>query len=111
MEDMDATTEGAALEVQVGATRPLSQPSAKKGALHVTIAMEKLIASTVEKKATGKTCAPFYLKNNSHSSKLTSLYRMKLPTKRTKMKKRKVASWESKWSCYKERNSLAIGLT
>ena len=26
-------------------------------------------------------------------------------------KQRKVALWESKWPCYKERNSLAIGLT
>ena len=58
LEDADATTEGGAVEVQAGATRPLSQPSAKKGALHVPIAMEKLIASTVGKKATGQTCAP-----------------------------------------------------
>ena len=69
LEDADATAEGAAVEVQARATRPLSQPSAKKGALHVPIAMEKLIASTVENKATGQTCVPFYLKNNSHSSK------------------------------------------
>ena len=27
------------------------------------------------------------------------------------MKKRKLASWESKWPCYRESNSLAIGLT
>ena len=32
-------------------------------------------------------------------------------TKRTRIKKRKVSSWESKWPCYKERNSLEIGLT
>ena len=36
---------------------------------------------------------------------------MKLPSNRTKIKKRKVASWESKWLCYKESNPLAIGLT
>ena len=47
LEDVDATTEGDAVEVQAEATRPLSQPSAKKGALHVPIAMGKLIASTV----------------------------------------------------------------
>ena len=69
LEDMDVTTEGAAVEVQAGATRPLSQPSAKKGVLHVPIAMEKLVASNVEKKATGKTYVTFYFKNNSHSSK------------------------------------------
>ena len=69
MEDAEATPEGVAVEIQAGATGPLSQPSAKKGALHVTIAMEKLIASTVEKKATGNMCASFYLKNNSHNSK------------------------------------------
>ena len=69
LEDADATTEGAVVEVQAGATRLLSQPSAKKGAFQVPIAMEKLIASTVGKKATGKTCAPSYLKSNSHSSK------------------------------------------
>ena len=69
LEDADATTEGSAVEVQAGATQPLSQPSVKKGALHVPIAMEKLVASTVEKKAIGQTYVPFYLKNNSHSSK------------------------------------------
>ena len=69
LEDADATTEGDAVEVQEGATRPLSHPLAKKGALHVPIAMDKLIASTVEKKSTGKMYVPFYLKNNSHSSK------------------------------------------
>ena len=73
LEDADATPEGAAVEVQARATRPLSQPSAKKGELHVPIAMEKLIYYTVEKKATGKTCAPFYLKSNSHISKSISL--------------------------------------
>ena len=31
--------------------------------------------------------------------------------KRTRIINRKVASWELKWPCYKERNSLAIGLT
>ena len=62
-------TEGGAVEVQVEATLPLSQPSAKKGALHVSIAMEKPIAYTVYKKATGQTYVPFYLKKNSHSSK------------------------------------------
>ena len=69
LENVDATTEGAAVEVQTEATQMLSQPSAKKGALHVPIAMEKLIASTVDNKATGKTYFPFYLNNNSHSSK------------------------------------------
>ena len=64
MEDVDAATEGAAVEVQAGATRPLSQTSVKKGALHVPNAMERLIASTVEKKSTGKTCDPSYLKSN-----------------------------------------------
>ena len=47
LEDTDATTEGASVEVQARATRPLSQPSVKKGALHVPIAMEKLISFTV----------------------------------------------------------------
>ena len=51
------TTEWAAVEVQTEATQPLSQTSAKKGALHVPITMEKLIASTLGKKATGQTCA------------------------------------------------------
>ena len=97
LEGVDATTEGATVEVQSEATQPLSQTSDKKEALHVPITMEKLIASTVEKKATGQTYVPFYLKNNSHSSKYTSLFRMKLPKKGTKIKKRKVASWESKW--------------
>ena len=69
LEDADATTEGGAVEVQAGATPPLSQPSAKKGALYVSIAMQRLIAFTVGKKATGQTCAPSYLKSNSHSSK------------------------------------------
>ena len=69
LEDGEATTEGSAVEVQAGATRPLSQPSAKKGAFHDTIAMEKLIASTVVNKYTGKTCAPSYFKSNSRSSK------------------------------------------
>ena len=73
LEDVDAKTEWAAVEVQAEATQSLSQPSAKKGALHITIAMEKLIASTVEKKAIGQTYVPFYLNNNSHSSKWTSL--------------------------------------
>ena len=69
LEDMDAKIEGSTVEVQEEATRPLSQPSSKKGALHVPIAMGKLIAFIVGKKATGKTYFPFYLKNNSHSSK------------------------------------------
>ena len=69
LEDVEATTEGAAVEVQAEATQLLSQPSAKKGALHVPTAMGKLIASIVEKKANGQTYVPFYLKNNSHSSK------------------------------------------
>ena len=69
LEGADATTEGAAVEVQAGATLPLSQPSSKKGALYVPITIEKLIASTVQKKATGQTCASFYLNNNSHRSK------------------------------------------
>ena len=69
LEDADATTEGAAVEVQAGATRPLYQPSAKKGVLHVPIATEKLITSTVGKKANGQTCAPSYLKSNIHSPK------------------------------------------
>ena len=34
-----------------------------------------------------------------------------MPRKIMKIKNRKVASWESKWACYKEKNSLAIGLT
>ena len=59
LEDADAATEGDAVEVQVEAMRPLSQPSAKKGLLHVPIVMERHIASTVRKKATGKICAPF----------------------------------------------------
>ena len=59
LDDVDATTEGAAVEVQTESTQPLSQPSAKKGALHVPIAMEKLIASTVKKKVTGQTYVPF----------------------------------------------------
>ena len=58
LDDAEARTEGAAMEVQAGATRPLSQQSVKKGALHVLIAMDKLIASTVGKKVTGQTCAP-----------------------------------------------------
>ena len=62
LEDVDATTEWAAVEVQTEATQPLSQPSVKKGALQVPITMEKLIASTVEKKAIGKTYVLFYLK-------------------------------------------------
>ena len=69
LEDADATIEGSSVEVQLGETLPLSRPSANKGALNVPIAMEKLIASTVEKKATDKICAPFYLKNNIHISK------------------------------------------
>ena len=73
--------------------------------------MERLIASTVGKKYTEKTCAPSYFKSNSHSFKWTSLYRMKLPKRGTKMKRIKVDSWESKWPCYKKRNSLSIGLT
>ena len=47
LEDVEATTEGDALEVQTEATQSLSQTSAKKGALHVPIAMEKLISSAV----------------------------------------------------------------
>ena len=62
LEEVDTTTDWAAVEV-------LSQPSVKKGALHIPIAMEKLIASTVEKKAIGQTYVPFYLNNKSHSSK------------------------------------------
>ena len=58
LEDADATTEGDAVEVHAGATQPLSQPSAEKGELHVPIATERLIASTVGKKATGQTCDP-----------------------------------------------------
>ena len=69
LEDTDSTTEGDAVEVQAGATRPLSQPSAKKGVLHVPIAKEKLITSTMGKKANGQTCAPSYLKIINHSSK------------------------------------------
>ena len=69
LEDADAAAEGAAVEVQAGATRPLSQPSTKKGVLHVPIAMERLISSTVGNRATGETCAPSYLKSNIHSSK------------------------------------------
>ena len=73
LEDVGAMTEWDAVEVQTEATQPLSQPSAKKGALHVPIAMETLIVSTVEKKATGKTYVPFYLKNNIQRSKWTPL--------------------------------------
>ena len=69
MEDVDATAEWAAVEVQTEATQPLSRPSVKKGALHVPIATEKLISSTVEKKAIGQTYVLFYLKKNSHSSR------------------------------------------
>ena len=69
LDDVDADKEGATVEVQAEETRPLSQPSGKKGALHVPITMRKLIASTVEKKATGQTYVPFYLKNNSNSPK------------------------------------------
>ena len=69
LEDVDATTEVGAVEVQTEATQPLSHPSAKKGALHVPTAMEKLIAPTVDKKATGGKFAPFYLNNNSHRYK------------------------------------------
>ena len=58
LEDVDATTEEAAVELQAGATQPLYQPSAKQGVLHIPIAMERLIASNVGKKATGQTCAP-----------------------------------------------------
>ena len=58
LEDVEATTEWAAVEVQTEATQPLSQPSVKKGALHVPIATEKLIASTVEKKELGKHVPP-----------------------------------------------------
>ena len=61
LEDADATTEGASVEVRAGATRQLSQPSANKGVLRVPIEMEKLIASTMEKKATGQTCAPLLI--------------------------------------------------
>ena len=61
LEDADATTEGDAVEVQVETTRPLSQTSAKKGVVHVPIAMERLIASTVGNKATGQTCPPLQL--------------------------------------------------
>ena len=73
LEKVDAMTEGVAVEVQTEATQPLSQPSGKKVALHVPTPMEKLIASTVEKKDNGQTYAPFCLNNNSHSSKWTSL--------------------------------------
>ena len=69
LEDVDATTEWAVVEVQTEATQPSSQPSVKKGALHIPIEMEKLISSTVEKKVIGKMYVSFYLKNNSHSSK------------------------------------------
>ena len=69
LEDVDATTEWAAVEVQTEAKKLLSQPSVKKVALYVPISMEKLIASTVKKKAIGQTYVPFYLKNNGHSSK------------------------------------------
>ena len=69
MENANAMTEGATVEVQAEVTQPLSQPSVKKGELHVPIAMEELIPFNVKKKATGQTYVPFYLKNNSHSSK------------------------------------------
>ena len=67
MDDVDAMTEWAAGEVQTEATKPLYQPSLKKGALHVTIGMEIQIDSTVGKNATGQTCAPYCLRTNSHS--------------------------------------------
>ena len=54
------------MEVQIESTQPLYQPSEKKVELHVPIAMKKIIASSVEKKATGKTYVPFHLKNNTH---------------------------------------------
>ena len=44
---------------QTEATQPLSQTSVNKGELHVPIAMEKLIAYTVEKKVIGQTYVPF----------------------------------------------------
>ena len=58
MENADAATEGAAVEVQEEATRPLSHPIVKKGEFHVPIGMERHITSTVGGKATGRTCAP-----------------------------------------------------
>ena len=73
MEAVETTAEWAAVEVKTEATQPLSQPSVKKGAFHVPIEMEKLIASTVEKKAIGQTYVPFYLKKNNHISKWTWL--------------------------------------
>ena len=69
LEDTDAATEAAAVGVQAEETQPLSQPSAKKGELQVPIGMEEHIASTVVKKATGRTWAPSCLRSNSHSSK------------------------------------------
>ena len=69
LEDADAATERAAVEVQAESTQPLSQTSVKKGALHIPIGMERHIASTVGKKATGQTCAPSCLRSNSHSFK------------------------------------------
>ena len=69
LEDVDAMTEWSAVQIQTEATQPLSKPSVKKGALHLLIATKKLIASNVEKKAIGKMYVPFYLNNNSHSSK------------------------------------------
>ena len=67
--DADVVIEGAAVEVQEGATQPLSQPSVKKGALHVPIAMERLTVSNVGKNATRQTSAPSYLKSKRHSYK------------------------------------------
>ena len=58
LEGAYATTEGATVEVQAGATRPLSQPSAKKEALQVPIPMEKLVAPTVKKRPMGKHVPP-----------------------------------------------------
>ena len=69
LEDADAATEGAAVEVQSEAMQPLSQPLSKKGVLHIPIVMERHIASTVGKKATGKKCSPSCLRSNIHSSK------------------------------------------
>ena len=58
LEDADATIEGAAVEVQAGATQPLFQPSANKGALHVPIAMEKPIAPMWGRRPLGKHVTP-----------------------------------------------------
>ena len=58
LEDADATTEGTTVEVQAGEMRPLSQPSAKKGALHVPIAMGNSLLPMWRRSPLGKHVPP-----------------------------------------------------